>query len=57
MLQFYRDHTEAEFLAQFVRQLIREGRPAARGKNLSQLVREDVRSAKSQRGKKAKEKN
>jgi hypothetical protein len=42
MRQFYRDHTEEQFLAQLVRELTRQGKPAPQGENLSQLVRELV---------------
>lgn len=42
MRQFYRDYTSGQFLAQFVRELTRQGKPAPKGENLSQLVREMV---------------
>jgi predicted nuclease of restriction endonuclease-like (RecB) superfamily len=42
MRQFYRDHTDTQFLAQFVRELNRQGKPAPKGETLSQLVREMV---------------
>jgi predicted nuclease of restriction endonuclease-like (RecB) superfamily len=42
MRQFYRDHTDTQFLAQFVRELNRRGKPAPKGETLSQLVREMV---------------
>jgi predicted nuclease of restriction endonuclease-like (RecB) superfamily len=42
MCQFYRDHTDTQFLAQFVRELNRQGKPAPKGETLSQLVREMV---------------
>jgi hypothetical protein len=57
MLRLYSDHTDEEFLARLVRQLIREGRAGPKGKNLSQVVRESVRKAQSQRGKRQMEGN
>ncbi len=42
MRQFYRDHTDERFLAQFVRELTRQGKQAPKDENLSQLVREMV---------------
>jgi hypothetical protein len=42
MRQFYRDHTDTQFLAQFVRELDRQRKPAPKGETLSQLVREMV---------------
>ncbi|RJQ61544.1 MAG: DUF1016 domain-containing protein [Desulfobacteraceae bacterium] len=42
MRQFYRDHTDAQFLAQLVRELTRKGKPVPKSENLSQLVRELV---------------
>ena len=42
MRQCYRDHTDTQFLAQFVRELNRQGKPAPKGETLSQLVREMV---------------
>lgn len=42
MRQFYRDHTDTQFLAQFVRELNRQGKTAPKGETLSQLVREMV---------------
>jgi predicted nuclease of restriction endonuclease-like (RecB) superfamily len=42
MRQFYRDHTEEQFLAQLVRELTRQGKPAPQGENLSQVVRDLV---------------
>jgi DUF1016 N-terminal domain len=44
MRQFYRDHTEEQFLSQLVRELTRQGKSAPKGENLSQLVREMVTS-------------
>jgi predicted nuclease of restriction endonuclease-like (RecB) superfamily len=44
MRQFYRDHTDAEFLAQVVRELTRQGKAAPKDDNLSQFVREMVAS-------------
>jgi predicted nuclease of restriction endonuclease-like (RecB) superfamily len=44
MRQFYRDHTDAQFLAQIVRELARQGKPAPANDNLSQFVREMVAS-------------
>ena len=44
MRQFYRDHTDAQFLAQVVRELTRQGKPVAKDDNLSQFVREMVAS-------------
>jgi hypothetical protein len=42
MRQFYRDYTDGQFLAQFVRELTRQENSAPKGENLSQLVREMV---------------
>lgn len=42
MRQFYRDYTDGQFLAQVVRELTRQGKPAPKSENLSQLVREIV---------------
>jgi predicted nuclease of restriction endonuclease-like (RecB) superfamily len=42
MRQFYRDHTDAQFLAQVVRELTRKGKQVPEGENLSQLVRDIV---------------
>lgn len=44
MRQFYRDHTHSEFLAQVVRELTRQGKPAPKDDILSQFVREMVAS-------------
>jgi predicted nuclease of restriction endonuclease-like (RecB) superfamily len=44
MRQFYRDHTDAQFLAQIVRELARQGKPAPSNDNLSQFVIEMVAS-------------
>ena len=44
MRQFYRDHTDAQFLAQIVRELARQGKPVPANDNLSQFVREMVAS-------------
>jgi predicted nuclease of restriction endonuclease-like (RecB) superfamily len=44
MRQFYRDHTDAQFLAQIVRELARQGKLAPEVDNLSQFVREMVAS-------------
>jgi len=44
MRQFYRDHTDPRFLAQVVRELVRQGKPAPANDNLSQCVREMVAS-------------
>jgi len=44
MRQFYRDHTDPRFLAQVVRELSRQGKPAPANDNLSQFVREMVAS-------------
>ena len=44
MRQLYRDHTDAQFLAQIVRELARQGKPAPANDNLSQFVREMVAS-------------
>jgi len=42
MRQFYRDHTDAQFLTQVVRELSRKGKQVPEGENLSQLVRDIV---------------
>jgi len=42
MRQFYRDHTDTQFLAQFVRDLNHQRKVAPKGETLSQLVREMV---------------
>jgi len=44
MRQLYRDHTDAQFLAQIVRELVRQGKPPPANDNLSQIVREMVAS-------------
>lgn len=42
MLQFYRTHTDEQFLAQVVRELSKKGKTAPSSENLSQLVREMI---------------